>query len=166
MTKTIPGRLHQRSARSSRRMLVLGASAILSVLPTPSSAGQSAVMHPHDDYRVRPAGVPVIEVAARPTELPATAQAIVDELRDASLIATIGVEEGSDWQIFGRIDDVAVDEDERIYVVDRTSSNVRVFRTDGSLLAEVGRAGEGQANSTGLGGSSGMRHAADLSSPT
>ena len=62
--------------------------------------------------------------------------ALVEEVR-------IGESDGSDPFLFGRIVDVAVGEDDKIWVADGMASEIRVFNPDGSHAFTVGREGEG-----------------------
>ncbi len=56
---------------------------------------------------------------------------------------TIGVEEGELDEIFGDIADVEAAGDGTFLVLDRSSSEVRVYNFDGELLTTFGRPGEG-----------------------
>lgn len=55
----------------------------------------------------------------------------------------IGSLDGSEEFAFGRISDVAVAVDGRVYVLDFQARTVRVFSADGAFLFRIGRAGEG-----------------------
>ena len=61
----------------------------------------------------------------------------------------IGDEAEGDTVLFGRIWDIAVDSRARILVSDRASHGFRVFTSDGSLIREVGREGEGPGEFVG-----------------
>jgi len=62
-----------------------------------------------------------------------------------SLVAdlTIGSADAAGREIFGRIGAVAVDSGGRIWIVDQSVPDVRVFAPDGAFLRTVGRSGQG-----------------------
>ncbi|SHK20767.1 6-bladed beta-propeller [Rhodothermus profundi] len=47
------------------------------------------------------------------------------------------------WEMFGRVQDVAIDRRGRVFVLDNEYATVRVFSAKGDFLFEVGRRGEG-----------------------
>lgn len=55
----------------------------------------------------------------------------------------VGALDGAEEYTFGRISDVAVGPDGRVYVLDFQSQDVRVFGADGTFLFRFGRSGEG-----------------------
>lgn len=65
------------------------------------------------------------------------------EPRVAEVDLTIGVAEGKEPYMFGRISGIAVDEQGRIFVADRQAHEVRVFDSEGTHLFSIGGQGEG-----------------------
>ncbi len=57
-------------------------------------------------------------------------------------LLTIGVLEGDDHEMLGRVDDIAVDHFGNIFILDSRRANVRIFHPDGSFITSFGRAGE------------------------
>ncbi|MGK7312960.1 MAG: 6-bladed beta-propeller [Candidatus Longimicrobiales bacterium M2_2A_002] len=58
-------------------------------------------------------------------------------------LATVGVTEGDERYVFGRIADLALGPDGRIYVLDAQAANLRIFAADGTYISTVGRKGAG-----------------------
>ncbi len=58
-------------------------------------------------------------------------------------VATIGVIDGDDNQIFGRIATAKIDADGNVVILDALALDLRLFKTDGTLLARVGGVGSG-----------------------
>ena len=56
---------------------------------------------------------------------------------------SIGESEGSEEYMFSRIRTIAVDEEERIYVLDYRESHIKVFDRNGEYLRTIGKKGEG-----------------------
>lgn len=56
---------------------------------------------------------------------------------------SIGQESGEDEYLFSRINDIDVDDEGRIYIIDGSDSNVRVFDEKGGFLKTIGRKGQG-----------------------
>ena len=56
---------------------------------------------------------------------------------------TIGVSEGKEEYMFSRISGIAVDNTERLYVLDYKEAHIRVFSKNGAYLKTVGQRGEG-----------------------
>lgn len=56
---------------------------------------------------------------------------------------SVGVQEGSGPELFGRIVDIAVDEEERLLVLDYENREVRIFSSEGEYLSSFGQKGEG-----------------------
>jgi hypothetical protein len=56
---------------------------------------------------------------------------------------TIGVEEGKEEQMFTNISDVAVDNDENIYILDLKQRQIRVFNKTGMYLRNISKIGQG-----------------------
>ena len=61
----------------------------------------------------------------------------------AARIGSTGLDDDNDEYIFGHVTSVAADQHGKIYVADRLSPSVRVFRPDGEFMAWIGREGEG-----------------------
>ncbi|MFH1975286.1 MAG: 6-bladed beta-propeller [Pseudomonadota bacterium] len=62
------------------------------------------------------------------------------ELKDE---LTIGEAEGQKESMFSRISGIAVDNEERIYVLDYKEAHIRVYDVNGDYLKTIGRAGQG-----------------------
>ena len=56
---------------------------------------------------------------------------------------SIGETEGPEEYMFSRIRSLAVDDDERIYVLDRKEAHVKVFDQQGKYIRTIGRKGQG-----------------------
>ncbi len=56
---------------------------------------------------------------------------------------SIGISEGESEYMFSRISDVAVDSGRRIYVLDYTEAELRIFDEDGKHIQTIGRRGQG-----------------------
>ena len=56
---------------------------------------------------------------------------------------TLGETEGADWEIFSSIAALEVDDQGRIYVLDRHAAELRIFSPEGNHLRSVGREGSG-----------------------
>lgn len=65
------------------------------------------------------------------------------EPRIAEADLTIGVAEGKEPYMFGQVSGIALDEQGRIYVVDRQAHEIRVFDPEGTFLFAIGEQGEG-----------------------
>lgn len=72
-----------------------------------------------------------------------TAEAPRPEPRVAEVDDTIGVAEGEEPYMFGRISGITLDERGRVYVSDRQAHEVRVFDAEGTFLFAIGGQGEG-----------------------
>jgi hypothetical protein len=55
----------------------------------------------------------------------------------------LGKLEGADHEIFASIADIEVDRSGRVYVLDRTANELRIFTADGTHIRTVGRSGGG-----------------------
>ena len=66
----------------------------------------------------------------------------------AARIGNTGLDNDNDEYIFGHVTSVAADQHGKIYVADRLSPSVRVFRPDGGFMAWIGREGEGPGEFT------------------
>ena len=62
---------------------------------------------------------------------------------------SIGVAEGPEEYMFSKIENIAVDEQERIYVLDSREKHIRVFDSDGVYVTTVGRKGQGPGELAG-----------------
>ncbi len=83
-------------------------------------------------------------VRTTPLGVPSSDKASTPSTRDRSQTElTIGSLEGAGPDVFGVIDDIAVDDARRIYALDTRLLVVRVFSPDGDFLWEVGRPGRG-----------------------
>lgn len=56
---------------------------------------------------------------------------------------TIGSQNDSGNAVFGQVADIALDWGGRVYVLDRTAAEIKVFASDGSYIRTIGRAGQG-----------------------
>lgn len=56
---------------------------------------------------------------------------------------TIGSQDDSGKAVFGKVADIALDQRGRVYVLDLTPPEIRVFASDGSYIRTVGRKGHG-----------------------
>ena len=62
---------------------------------------------------------------------------------------SIGVAEGPEEYMFSKIDSIAVDEQERIYVLDSREKHIKVFDSTGVYVTTVGRKGQGPGELAG-----------------
>lgn len=68
---------------------------------------------------------------------------IIDQLSNIEEYASIGNLEGKEEEMFGRIEDVAIDSRNRIFILDFGRQVVEVFTTEGEHLTTLGRRGQG-----------------------
>lgn len=68
---------------------------------------------------------------------------IIDQLSNIEEYASIGNLEGKEEEIFGRIEDVAIDSRNRIFLLDSGRQIVGVFTAEGEYLATLGSRGQG-----------------------
>lgn len=71
---------------------------------------------------------------------------------DAGRAVTIGQAEGADPYVFGRVADVYVADDGRVYVGDMQALDTRVFSPAGEFMTRFGRDGEGPGEFGHIGG--------------
>jgi hypothetical protein len=64
-------------------------------------------------------------------------------LRDARLLWTVGRMDGDQSQVFGNVEDIAVDEEGRLYVLDSRYNNVRIHDRAGAAVGVFGGPGRG-----------------------
>lgn len=67
----------------------------------------------------------------------------IEQLNHMEVYASIGGREGGDEQMFGRIEDVAIDTRNRIFLLDSGRQLVRVFTAEGDYLTTLGGRGQG-----------------------
>jgi hypothetical protein len=67
----------------------------------------------------------------------------------ATVVQTIGLEDGPEEYVFGRISGIARDDRGRIYVADQQANTVRVFDPRGRFLFNIGRQGSGPGEFSG-----------------
>jgi hypothetical protein len=65
------------------------------------------------------------------------------QLSNINKTLSIGVQYGDENQMFGQIQDVALDSLHRIYILDSHKQDIRVFNASGEYLTTVGRRGRG-----------------------
>lgn len=65
------------------------------------------------------------------------------QLSNVNKTLSIGVQYGDENQMFGQIQDVALDSLHRIYILDSHKQDIRVFNASGEYLTTVGRRGSG-----------------------
>lgn len=68
---------------------------------------------------------------------------VIDQLSNIEEYASIGNSEGKEEEMFGRIEDVAIDSRNRIFLLDSGRQVVGVFTAEGEYLATLGRRGQG-----------------------
>ena len=68
---------------------------------------------------------------------------IIDQLSNIEEYASIGNLEGKEEKVFGRIEDVAIDSRNRIFLLDSGRQVVGVFTAEGEYLATLGSRGQG-----------------------
>ena len=56
---------------------------------------------------------------------------------------SIGEVAGTEEYMFSRIDDIAVDDEENIYILDSKQTHIKTFNRDGEYLKSIGRKGQG-----------------------
>jgi len=61
---------------------------------------------------------------------------------------SIGEETGKEEYMFSRISGISVDREERIYVLDYSEANIKVFNKNGDYLKTIGRKGQGPGEMT------------------
>ncbi|MEX2595472.1 MAG: 6-bladed beta-propeller, partial [Salibacteraceae bacterium] len=68
---------------------------------------------------------------------------IIDQLRNIEEYASIGNFEDTEEEMFGRIEDVAIDSRNRIFLLDSGRQIVAVFTVEGEYLTTLGARGQG-----------------------
>lgn len=142
-------RLVSPSFAASRRASIVG----LALISVAACTGDKARVvartygprHPLQENLYRP--VPVtstVRIDASATD----ESPFVRALRRARPVLKVGVLEGEEQYIFGRIVDAMVDAKGRLFVLDAASSQVRVFGRNGKWLATFGRNGRGPGEFT------------------
>ena len=69
--------------------------------------------------------------------------ALVDRLARSSEILSVGALEGDAYEMFGNIQDLAVDAEDNLYVLDARNAVVRVFDPQGTYVRDFGERGGG-----------------------
>jgi hypothetical protein len=109
-------------------------------------------VHPQDRFRVRPYGVPVLEVAENDYLGSAAGARLLDRLRRAERFSVIGKQDtGEPHDLFGTVESVKIDAEGRVYVLDSSIQAIRVFSLDGTYVQTVGAPGGGPGEFTNLG---------------
>ncbi len=103
------------------------------------NAGAQSGKHPSGRYIVPSTGSPVRLALGRRS---APAPAWLPRERDVRGVS-IGVLDGPIEYTFGRIEDVLMDSEDRIYVLDSHFKNVRIFSAAGKILGSFGGNGQG-----------------------
>lgn len=100
--------------------------------------------HPVAEGLVHPA-VPSasVTIGDSSVDVPAGLQELANRLRSASPQLQVGVMDRPHEQVFGKIEDVAIDSYGRLIILDSQDRTLRVFDRDGGLLQVVGRYGLG-----------------------
>jgi len=140
--------------RGRRRRLSPGAAVAVAGLAAAWSGGcqvDSEVVHPNSEnlpsrraYLVRSDSVPSGMTASALAEWRQARSALVNA-RPVAQVGRLGADPGSvdDPQVFGRIADVEVGDDGRVYVLDRQYREVRIFDFAGQFVGSFGQAGPG-----------------------
>jgi hypothetical protein len=85
-------------------------------------------------------GMPSAAMAQQAVELPARDRLLGDT---PILVYTVGLVDGPDPEVFGRIAAVAFDARDRLYVLDSQARRISVFDERGRFVRTIGRPGEG-----------------------
>lgn len=128
--------VRRRSAHGSSRPIALAAVAAVVV----ATGGTGCVSEPGPGWAgvvdTLPGGVVAVRNPEQGTWTPETRRGLVEDLRLGSLDA-----EGP--ELFGSVAGLAVDADDRIYVLDRQAREVRLFDREGRHVRTIGREGGG-----------------------
>lgn len=105
-----------------------------------SERQSASVIHPRDELRYRP-----VEVISRIalTSAPSLEHPLRRMMQNAGRATSIGQPEGAPSEVFGKIADVEVDSEDRIFVLDSYNHAVRIFGSSGQYLGSFGAAGRG-----------------------
>jgi hypothetical protein len=107
-----------------------------------SAAGQNAIVHPSKASLTGTATERVVGLRdTSSTDVNLDRQA--RRLRAATRIDSIGELDGDESTVLGLINDIAVDERGRVFVLDMGFSNLRVFSADGTPEFTIGQKGSG-----------------------
>lgn len=102
--------------------------------------GQGDVRHPRPELLIRPISVTSrVSLAAEP--LPD--DPLVRRFAQATLVGEIGSMDGRREEVFGNIEDVAIDAQGSLYVLDARNNKVRVFDRTGRFLYVAASPGRG-----------------------
>ena len=133
----VAAQLVRRWQRYTARALWLS----VSLAHTTGAQGRGGVKHPVDEYRV-------FDVKPNASlSLDQTSRAKDERFARTYLRKTsrwsIGVEDGAEEEVFGLIQDVAVNASDEVFVLDSRMTEVRVFSAEGRFVQKFSRAGRG-----------------------
>lgn len=97
--------------------------------------------HPHPENLLRP--LPVTSTVLKGAKSDTNGPPFVSELSTVKLLRAIGVLEGEEDYVLGRIKAVAVGDGGKIIILDAGVGKVRVYTSDGKHLISFGRIGRG-----------------------
>lgn len=99
--------------------------------------------HPIPNLLVRPAAPVSILDFNRSTRDTSKIVELLNTARSTSPDFRIGLLNGPDEQVFGKIADVAVDPNHRVFILDSQARELRMFDNDGSFIQVLGGPGRG-----------------------
>ena len=106
------------------------------------AVSQGVILHPTAESIPGADHVTHVISSASPV-LDEAAGALVDRLASLTEILSVGALEGEVYEMFGQIQDLAVDTEGNLYVLDDRNAVVRVFDPQGNYVRHYGAAGDG-----------------------
>jgi hypothetical protein len=113
-------------------------------MPAPERSAAGGVVHPIEHSVTAPGAGAVVAVDRRSGgSLPVSMQSFIERLAGRRTAAEIGVMDGGEEYVFGTVADVAFLEADRVAVLDRQASLLRVYDTNGRYRYTAGGFGDG-----------------------
>lgn len=141
--KSIPVRSNSVSVLPAKGLLVaMGALALACDMETETVHPTSENLPHRREYLVRSDSIPA---GMSPQELSKwrDARSALLNVQSVAQIGRLGDGAVDDPQVFGLIADVELDDHGNVYVLDRHSAQVRIFDSQGTFVAAIGKPGEG-----------------------
>lgn len=137
------------SEKMMRLLVLIGALTATGACQSETREFQVGPPHPRPENLHQPVPISATIRIDQPID---TAVSFVRAVTRARPTVRIGVLEGSSEYVLGRIEDVAVDTQGRIYILDSSNKLVRVFDRAGRFLLSFGSPGQGPGEFTQVSG--------------
>jgi len=110
----------------------------------PHASSRSQVKHPREEYRVRPSEARVITVDRQEPPLPSAVAGVVESLRRARKVTSIGVDAGDRHEMLGGIEAPTFGPLDYLFVLDDSFNELRAYSSrTGRFANTVGGTGQG-----------------------